>query len=83
MMGTEELLEELSSDYPDMEWVERIQFGGLVDSPDENGETKAQGPGGGMAIDLLSPDSKEIERLNLEKSIVRGTHDPESRMKLS
>ena len=55
-----------------MEWAERIQFGGLVDAPDENGETRAQGPGGGMAIDLLSPGSKEVERLNLEKSIVRG-----------
>ena len=72
LMGTEEVLQNLSSDYPDMEWVERIQFGGLVDAPDENGETKAQGPGAGMAVDLLSPESKEAERLNLEKSLIRG-----------
>jgi putative ABC transport system permease protein len=44
-----------------------------VDAPDENGETRAQGPGGGIAIDLLSPSSDEVERLNLEKSIVRGS----------
>ena len=72
LLGTEELLQNLAADYPGMEWVERIQFGGLVDAPDANGETKAQGPGGGMAVDLLSPDSKEAERLNLEKSMVRG-----------
>ena len=72
LLGTDEILQELSVDYPGMEWAERIQFGGLVDSPDENGETKAQGPGGGLAIDVLSPESKEAERLNLEKSLVRG-----------
>ncbi len=72
LLGTDELLQDLLVDYPGMEWVERIQFGGLVDAPDENGDTRAQGPGGGMAIDLLSPDSQEAERLNLEKSLVRG-----------
>lgn len=72
MIGTDELLETLRREYPHMEWVERIQFGGLVDSPDENGETKAQGPGGGMAVDLLSENSNEVERLNLESSLVRG-----------
>jgi putative ABC transport system permease protein len=72
LLGTEDVLQNLSREYPDMEWAERIQFGGLVDAPDENGETKAQGPGGGMAVDLLSPGSKEAERLNLEQSLVRG-----------
>ncbi|MCK5137213.1 MAG: FtsX-like permease family protein [Bacteroidales bacterium] len=72
MIGTDELMESLKQEYPDMEWVERIQFGGLVDSPDVNGETKAQGPGGGMAVDLLSENSNEVERLNLESSLVRG-----------
>ncbi len=72
LLGTQEILQEIEQEYPGMEWAERIQFGGLVDAPDENGETKAQGPGGGMAIDLLSKGSKEAERLNLEKSIVRG-----------
>jgi len=72
LIGTGELLESLKQEYPEMEWVERIQFGGLVDSPDENGETKAQGPGGGMAVDLLSGNSNEAERLNLESSLVSG-----------
>jgi putative ABC transport system permease protein len=72
LLGTGDLLENLKHEYPGMEWVERIQFGGLVDAPDAYGETKAQGPGGGMAVDLLSPDSKEADRLNLQKSMVRG-----------
>lgn len=72
LLGTEEILQNLASDYPGMEWVERIRFGGLVDAPDMNGETKAQGPGGGMAVDILSSESKEIERLNLNKSLIRG-----------
>jgi putative ABC transport system permease protein len=72
LMGTDQILQELEEEFPGVEWVERIQFGGLVDVPDENGETRAQGPGGGMAIDLFSPDSKEVERLNLESAIVRG-----------
>ena len=72
LLGTDQILQDLTNEFPGLEWVERIQFGGLVDAPDENGETRAQGPGGGMAIDLLSPSSKEVERLNLEKSIVQG-----------
>lgn len=72
LLGTEQILQDLAAEFPGLEWVERIQFGGLVDAPDENGETRSQGPGGGMAVDLLSPGSKEVERLNLEKSIVRG-----------
>jgi putative ABC transport system permease protein len=72
LLGTQELIQELKKEYPGMEWAERIQFGGLVDAPDENGETKAQGPCLGRAVDLLSPGSKEAERLNLEKSLVRG-----------
>ena len=72
LMGTDQILQDLEEEFPGVEWVERIQFGGLVDVPDKNGETRAQGPGGGMAIDLFSPDSKEVERLNLESALVRG-----------
>jgi putative ABC transport system permease protein len=55
-----------------MEWTGRIKFGGLLDFPDENGETKAQGPAIGFAADLLGEGSKEAERLNLENALVRG-----------
>ncbi len=66
------LVNDLEDNYPDMEWVSRIRFGGLIDIPDENGETRSQGPGVGWAVDLLSPDSKEVDRLNLSSSLVQG-----------
>jgi len=65
-------LNELMSSYPEMDWVKRIRFGGLIDFPDAKGETRAQGPVVGWAIDLLSPQSKEGVRFNLEKSLVAG-----------
>ena len=73
LLDVEELITNLNSDYPDMEWVKRINFGGLLDVPDENGETRAQGPAAGKAIDLLSPDSNEADRMNIVKSIVKGS----------
>ncbi len=72
LLNAGELMEELQRDFPEMEWVQRINFGGLLDVPDENGETRAQGPAAGRAVDLLSPSSGEADRLNLSKSIVQG-----------
>jgi putative ABC transport system permease protein len=66
------LVKELETDYPNMDWTIRIKFGGLLDFPDEKGETKAQGPVFGLALDLIAPDSPERQRLNLEQSIARG-----------
>jgi putative ABC transport system permease protein len=72
LMGTGELKEKLEKQFPEIHWVERIHFGGLADAPDENGETRSQGPAVGLGLDLLSEKSGEAERLNLEKSLVRG-----------
>lgn len=66
------LKEELAARFPELDWAARIQFGGLVDVPDEKGETRSQGPATGMGVDLLSPESREAERLNITGSIVRG-----------
>ena len=72
LMDVEKLLSNLNADYPEMEWVKRINFGGLLDVPDANGETRAQGPAAGKAIDLLSANTNEVERMNIAKSIVKG-----------
>ncbi len=72
LLEVEELMETLGAENPNMDWVKRIQFGGLLDIPDENGETRAQGPAAGKAIDLFSPSSKEVERMNIEKAMVKG-----------
>ena len=66
------LLPVLKKDLPGMDWVPRIKFGGLLDFPDEHGETRAQGPAAGLAVDLLSPNTTEIHRLNLQKALVQG-----------
>jgi putative ABC transport system permease protein len=72
LLGVEDLLDTLRIQHPDMAWVARIRFGGLLDVPDEQGETLTQGPAGGLAVDLLSPNSPEIETLNIQQSMVRG-----------
>lgn len=72
LMNVEELLDELKEKMPGVTWVPRIQFGGLADAPDEFGETLSQGPAMGLGIDLLSGKTREEERLNIEKSLIRG-----------
>ena len=64
---------DLEQTFPDIKWVTRIKFGGLIDVPDENGETRNQGPSMGIGLDLLSENSDEAERLNLNKAMVRGS----------
>jgi putative ABC transport system permease protein len=70
--GVRALLAELERDYPGLVWTPRIKFGGLIDIPDEKGETRAQGPAAGLAVDLRSPASPERRLLNLDKAVVRG-----------
>ncbi|MFK7921408.1 MAG: ABC transporter permease [Bacteroidia bacterium] len=72
ILGVAELKSQLQADYPDMEWVERIHFGGLMDLPDESGDTKAQGPVSGLAVDLFDASSGETERLDIAKSLKSG-----------
>jgi putative ABC transport system permease protein len=72
IINISELVTNLKNDYPTMEFVQRINFGGLLDAPDENGETKKQGTAVGIAVDFLSEDSKEIDRLNIRNSLRKG-----------
>lgn len=72
IIGVQDLMENLCEDFPEISWTQRIKFGGLIDVPDENGETKSQGPAMGIGLDLLSEGSEEANRLNLTKSLVRG-----------
>jgi len=72
-IGISDLKDKLRTAYPDMNWTERISFGGLLDAPDENGETRSQGTVIGMAVNLFSENSPEIDRLNILKSIIDGT----------
>jgi len=72
LLGIAELKKALDERFPEMNWVSRIHFGGLLDVPDEAGETRSQGPAIGLAVDLLSPGSTEPETLNVKKALVKG-----------
>jgi putative ABC transport system permease protein len=72
LTGTDTLLESLNRQFPDMEWVERIHFAGLVDVPDSRGETSSQGPAVGFGIDLLSGNSSEVNRMNISQALRKG-----------
>lgn len=71
-IGVKELVSELKLRYPRMRWTPRIRFGGLLDIPDEYGETRSQGPVAGLAVDLLSLQSPEREILNLDEALTHG-----------
>ncbi len=70
--GCDEITDMLRSEYPETDWVQRIQFGGLLDVPDKNGDTKEQGTAVGLGLDLLSENNTETERLQLNKALVKG-----------
>jgi putative ABC transport system permease protein len=72
LVGTGKLLRTLQEKYPGMFWTARILFGGLLDIPDEKGETKTQGPVSGMAFSFFSAASPEARLLGIEKALVRG-----------
>jgi putative ABC transport system permease protein len=72
LIGVRSLMDQLQEQYPDMIWTSRIRFGGLLDIPDEQGETRDQGPVMGLAVDLLSPGSRERGIFKLEEALVRG-----------
>ena len=73
LMDVDKLIEDLEQEYPDFFWTPRITFAGLLDVPDQNGETKAQGPVIAFGIDLLSSDSRQVEIWELERLLVSGS----------
>ena len=71
MLGADEVLKNLRTNYPAMTWTDRIQFGGLLDAPDASGQTRSQGNLMGIGIHLL--DSKdEIDRMDLKSKLLTG-----------
>ncbi|GIS73035.1 MAG: hypothetical protein CM1200mP10_26120 [Candidatus Neomarinimicrobiota bacterium] len=72
LLGTDQIVHELEQEYPDLFWTPRITFGGLLDVPDKNGETQAQGPVLARGIDFLSPGSRQNEIWKLERRLIEG-----------
>jgi putative ABC transport system permease protein len=71
LMNVTEKIEILSNEYPQMHWQPRIYFGGLLDLPDEKGETLTQGEVIGFGVDLFT-DSFEQDLLNLNDALSQG-----------
>jgi putative ABC transport system permease protein len=71
-VGVDDMIKNLNEEYPDMIWTPRVKFGGLLDIPDENGDTKTQGPVTGMAVNLIFESSPEHKLLNIKDAIIRG-----------
>ncbi len=71
LMNVTEKIEKLNDEYPQMHWQPRIYFGGLLDLPDEYGETLSQGEVIGFGVDLFST-SFEQELLNLNEALSNG-----------
>jgi putative ABC transport system permease protein len=72
LMGVDSIINTLTRSFPELNWTPRIKFGGLLDIPDINGETRAQGPVIGTAVNMLEPASPEWEILNIKKALIRG-----------
>lgn len=66
------LLQNLNILFPNLTWNPRIRFGGLLDIPDENNDTRSQAPVIGTAVDLFSHNSSEADILNLKGALVSG-----------
>ena len=78
LLEVDSLVQSLENQFPDMDWVKRIRFGGLIDVPNEEGETKGQRPAMGLALELFSEPSKEAERLDIQNALVSGSIPDES-----
>ena len=72
LMDIEEILSDLNRDHPNYFWSPRINFGGLIDIPDENKETRSQSPIMAIGIDFFSNKSRQTELWKLDQIIVDG-----------
>jgi putative ABC transport system permease protein len=70
--GVAKLVADLREQAPSLVWTPRIRFGGLLDVPDDSGNTKAQAPIVGMGIGLLEAGGADRRLLKLDASLVRG-----------
>ena len=70
------VLKKLRNDYPEMNWTDRIQFGGMLDAPDSLGNTRSQGNVMGMGLRLIGTDD-EINRMDLRSKLLSGNFPTE------
>lgn len=69
--GVSQWIKQLQIEYPDMQWTDRIMFGGILDAPDSTGLTRSQGNVAGAGIHLLGRHD-EIDRMELSNKLFSG-----------
>ncbi len=72
LLEIDDLVNDLEQSYPDYLWSPRITFAGLLDVPDENGETLSQSPVIALGIDFLSENSKQLDIWDIKNKIIDG-----------
>tara|TARA_B110000263_G_scaffold44481_1_gene36438 strand:- start:2084 stop:3367 length:1284 start_codon:yes stop_codon:yes gene_type:complete len=72
LLESDELINDLDEKYGDYIWTPRITFAGLLDVPDNNGETLTQSPVFALGIDFLSNNSKQLKVWSLNEKITKG-----------
>ena len=72
LLDIDSKLNQLENTYEDYIWTPRITFAGLLDVPDENGETLLQSPVIGLGIDFFSEESKQLDIWDLKDKIIEG-----------
>ena len=69
LLNSDSLVNGLNQKYPEFFWTPRITFAGLLDVPDENGDTKSQGPVMAFGIDFFSANSRNQLNVALGESV--------------
>ena len=72
LLESKNIIDDLEKNYDDYIWTPRITFAGLLDVPDENGETLNQSPVFALGVDFLSDNSSQIDIWDINKKIVQG-----------
>ena len=72
ILESDKLIDNLDKQFQEYMWTPRITFAGLLDVPDNNGETLTQSPVFSLGIDFLSNNSTQFEVWNLHDKITRG-----------
>lgn len=71
VLNVSKLMSKLNSEYSEMTWTDRIQFGGLLDAPDSAGMTRSQGNVMGLGIHMLGKND-ELDRMDLRTKLFSG-----------
>jgi len=72
LFDTQILLQQLQENYPNIDFTERIYFGGLLDVPDENDESIEQGFFTGIGCDIFSKTGFDSKILEIQRSLSKG-----------